>query len=131
MQDNNEIYQFMKANSLTDKDEKTFLNEYSNPKKAKELYSFFQANKLTDKDETSFYDTYLKKKEHSQSSATKLPFQNQQASSVNQVGNVLSGGVLQEFDEAKIPKDANPARLRSKVRKTGLYARRIRPRAPS
>lgn len=59
----NEIYKFMKANSLTDKDEKTFLNEYSNPQKAKEVYSFFKENNLTDRDETSFYDTYLKKKE--------------------------------------------------------------------
>jgi hypothetical protein len=106
MQDNNEIYQFMKANSLTDKDEKTFLNEYANPQKAKELYSFFQANKLTDKDENSFYDTYLKKKEPSLSSATKLPLPNQQVSSANQIGNVLSGGVLQQFDETKAPKES-------------------------
>jgi len=71
----NEIYKFMKANSLTDKDEKTFLNEYSNPQKAKEVYSFFKENNLTDRDETSFYDTYLKKKEPtpSQSSNTQLP----------------------------------------------------------
>lgn len=73
MQDQNDIYQFMKANNLTDKDEKTFLNDYSNPQKAKELYSFFQANKLTDKDETSFYDTYLKKKEPSQSLVGESP----------------------------------------------------------
>ena len=62
MQDN-EIYKFMKANGLTDKDQATFLNEYSNPKKAKEVFDFFKANQLTDKDETSFYDTYLKKKD--------------------------------------------------------------------
>jgi len=59
----NEIYQFLKANKLTDKDESTFLNEYSDSTKAKELYGFFEANKLTDKDFNQFYDTYLKKKE--------------------------------------------------------------------
>jgi hypothetical protein len=103
MQDNNEIYQFMKANSLTDKDEKTFLNEYSNPQKAKELYSFFQANKLTDKDETSFYDTYLKKKEPSQSSATKLPLPNQPINPLQQGANIVGGGVISDIS-AKAPK---------------------------
>ena len=59
----NPIYQFMKSNNLTDKDEKTFLNEYSDPKKAQELHSFMKSNNLTDKDSSSFYDTYLKKKD--------------------------------------------------------------------
>ena len=58
----NPIYQFMKTNNLTDKDEKTFLNEYSDPKKAQELHTFMKDNDLTDKDSASFYDTYLKKK---------------------------------------------------------------------
>ncbi|MCE9537888.1 MAG: hypothetical protein K8R85_01540, partial [Bacteroidetes bacterium] len=89
MQDNNEIYQFMKANSLTDKDEKTFLNEYSNPQKAKELYSFFQANKLTDKDESSFFDTYLKKKESIPSSSLDL----QSQSLLQEGGKALSGEI--------------------------------------
>lgn len=59
----NKIYDFLKANKLTDKDQQTFLKEYSDSAKAKELYGFFQANQLTDKDFNSFYDTYLKKKE--------------------------------------------------------------------
>ena len=58
----NNIYDFLKANKLTDKDQQTFLKEYSDSAKAKELYGFFQANQLTDKDFNSFYDTYLKKK---------------------------------------------------------------------
>ncbi len=62
----NPIYQFLKENNLTDKDEKTFEKDYSDSTKAKELYGFFQENKLTDKDFNSFYDTYLKKKEPSQ-----------------------------------------------------------------
>ena len=63
MPDKNPIYDFLKANNLTDKDEATFLREYSDSAKAKELYSFFETNKLTDKDFNGFYDTYLKKKE--------------------------------------------------------------------
>ena len=59
----NKIYDFLKANKLTDKDQQTFLKEYSDSAKAKELYGFFQANQLTDKNFNSFYDTYLKKKE--------------------------------------------------------------------
>jgi hypothetical protein len=62
----NPIYQFLKENNLTTKDEKTFERDYSDSAKAKELYGFFQENKLTEKDFNSFYDTYLKKKEPSQ-----------------------------------------------------------------
>lgn len=61
----NPIYNFLKANKLTEKDEATFLREYSDSAKAKQLHGFFQANKLTDKDFNSFYDNYLKKKEPS------------------------------------------------------------------
>jgi hypothetical protein len=59
----NPIYDFLKANGLTDKDEATFLKEYSDSTKAKELHGFFSANKLTDKDFNSFYGEYLKKKD--------------------------------------------------------------------
>jgi hypothetical protein len=70
----NPIYQFMKTNNLTDKDEKTFLNEYSDSKKAQELHTFMKDNDLTDKDSASFYDTYLKKKDGTTiSGLTKLP----------------------------------------------------------
>jgi hypothetical protein len=62
MPDQNSIYNFMKSNNLTDLDEKTFINKYSAPDKAKEIYSFMASNKLTDLDETKFYDKYLKKK---------------------------------------------------------------------
>lgn len=62
MPDQNSIYNFMKSNNLTDLDEKTFINKYSAPDKAKEIYSFMASNKLTDLDESKFYDKYLKKK---------------------------------------------------------------------
>jgi len=62
MPDQNSIYNFMKSNNLTDLDEKTFVNKYSAPDKAKEIYSFMASNKLTDLDESKFYDKYLKKK---------------------------------------------------------------------
>ena len=58
----NEIYKFLRENNLTQKDENSFLKEYSNPNKAKELFGFFEQNQLTQKDFNSFYDTYLKKK---------------------------------------------------------------------
>ena len=62
MPDQNPIYDFMKSNKLTDLDEKTFINKYSAPDKAKEIYTFMAENKLTDLDESKFYDKYLKKK---------------------------------------------------------------------
>jgi hypothetical protein len=74
----NPIWEFMKSNNLTDKDEKSFLNEYSSPKKADELFSFMKTNDLTDKDSASFYDTYLKKKDGTTiSGLTELPSQSQ------------------------------------------------------
>jgi len=74
MLDQNPIYDFMKSNNLTDLDEKTFINKYSAPDKAKEIYSFMASNKLTDLDETKFYDKYLKKKVGGEeSSLTELP----------------------------------------------------------
>lgn len=59
----NEIYKFLKDNNLTQKDEASFLKEYSDSAKAKELYGFMQGNGLTSKDFNSFYDTYFKKKD--------------------------------------------------------------------
>lgn len=102
MQDN-EIYKFMKANGLTDKDQATFLNEYSNPQKAKEVFDFFKANKLTDKDETSFYDTYLKKKDTpSPLSATpsRLPKISEQVSPLQQGVNIVGGGVIGDISKS-------------------------------
>lgn len=58
----NPIYDFLKANGLTDKDEATFLKEYGDSTKAKQLHQFFQENKLTDKGFDDFYGSYLKKK---------------------------------------------------------------------
>ena len=74
MPDQNPIYDFLKSNKLTDLDEKSFVNKYSAPDKAKEIYSFFVENKLTDLDSAGFYDKYLKKKVGGEeSSLTKSP----------------------------------------------------------
>lgn len=117
MQDN-EIYKFMKANGLTDKDQATFLNEYSNPKKAKEVFDFFKANQLTDKDETSFYDTYLKKKEPIISSATpsRLPKISEQVSPLQQGANIVSGGVIGDISKT-VPKSKVPQSIAEGVQK--------------
>lgn len=58
----NEIYKFLKENNLTQLDEKSFINKYSAPEKAKEIHSFFVENDLTQLDSAGFYDKYLKKK---------------------------------------------------------------------
>lgn len=55
----NPIYDFLKKNNLTDKDESSFTKEYSDPNKLKELYGFFQQNKLTDKDYNTFSSEYF------------------------------------------------------------------------
>jgi len=63
MEQQNPIFKFFSENKLTDLDEKSFLNAYSKPEKAKEIHSFMVENKLTDLDESKFFDQYLKKKE--------------------------------------------------------------------
>lgn len=48
------VYQFLKDNGLTTKDEKTFNKEYSSSEKQKELYKFMKENELTTKDFNTF-----------------------------------------------------------------------------
>lgn len=55
----NTIYTFLKANNLTVKNEKEFVEEYAqNTDKQKMLYNFFQENDLTTLDEESFFRKY-------------------------------------------------------------------------
>lgn len=64
--DSNPIYKFMKDNGLTQKDEATFVSEYSNPQKSAELHKFMTDNGLTTKGADDFYSEYFsgsKKKE--------------------------------------------------------------------
>ena len=68
-----EIYNFLKENGLTQKDEASFVKEYSDPKKAAELHKFFTDNGLTQKDSAAFYDNYFnpsKKKDTQYSSVS-------------------------------------------------------------
>jgi hypothetical protein len=55
----NPIYKFMKENGLTQKDETTFLSEYSDPNKAAQLHKFMVDNKLTTKGADDFYNEYF------------------------------------------------------------------------
>jgi hypothetical protein len=95
----NDIYNFLKENNLTQKDEKSFLEEYSNPEKAKELFGFFQSNELTKKDFNSFYDTYLKKKEPSISSSGKLPLL-QETNPLQQGDYITSGKIITDASKS-------------------------------
>ena len=75
LQEENQIYKFMKSNNLTDLNEGEFLTKYSAPNKAKEIHSFMVSNKLTDLDESKFYDSYLKKKDQGVSLSVSSPTQ--------------------------------------------------------
>lgn len=55
----NPIYKFMKENGLTQKDEATFVSEYSNPQKSAELHKFMTDNGLTTKGADDFYNQYF------------------------------------------------------------------------
>ena len=70
----NPIYDFLKTNNLTSKDESSFLSEYSSPEKAKELHGFFVNNNLTTKGFDDFYGEYFKvKKKDFQGFSQELP----------------------------------------------------------
>lgn len=71
--DTNPIYDFLKQNGLTQKDEASFLQEYSDSAKAQELHKFFQDNNLTQKGFDEFYGTYLKKKDGGSVSSPSVP----------------------------------------------------------
>ena len=64
-----EIYNYFKANKLTDLDANSFYKSYSDPSKSKELWSYLKQNNMTDLDENAFHSSYfgVKKKEVSQS----------------------------------------------------------------
>lgn len=72
MEQENPIFKYLKENQMTDLDEKSFLDKYSNPQKAKEIHSFMVENELTDLDEKKFFDAYLKKKEPASSAVPNL-----------------------------------------------------------
>lgn len=55
------VYNFLKQNGFTQKDEQTFMHEYSdNPGKVQKVYTFFKINGFTQKDSATFYNTYFK-----------------------------------------------------------------------
>lgn len=62
------LYSYLKNNNLTDLDENTFYNKYSDPNKSKEIHSYLKQNNMTDLDASSFHSSYFgtpKKKEPS------------------------------------------------------------------
>jgi hypothetical protein len=64
-----EIYNYFKANKLTDLDANSFYKSYSDPSKSKELWSYLKQNNMTDLDANAFHSSYfgVKKKAASQS----------------------------------------------------------------
>ena len=64
-----ELYKYLKGSGMTDLDENSFYNKYSDPANSKELWSYLKNSKMTDLDENSFHASYFggKKKEVSQS----------------------------------------------------------------
>jgi hypothetical protein len=109
MQDNNEIYKFMKANNLTQLDEKAFIDKYSAPEKAKEVHSFMVENNLTKLDSAGFYDKYLKKKASGVASVpteskSQLPSYLEQGKKMAQTGFATPQIVSEDVKTRKEPK---------------------------
>src|SRR6056297_8186 len=63
MEDQNPIYEYLKEQGMTDLDEQSFLDKYSQPENAKEVYSYIKEQDMTDLSEEDFTSKYLKKKD--------------------------------------------------------------------
>jgi hypothetical protein len=117
----NEIFKFLKTNNLTDKDEKTFLTEYSDSSKAKELHTFMQSNDLTDKDFNSFYDTYLKKKGDTPSQSLVTPY----PSPLQETNKLATGEILSDISKGVSKQEALTQEEKPKQKKQEHYGQFI------
>lgn len=64
-----ELYKYLKGSGMTDLDENSFYNKYSDPTKSKEIWSYLKQNKMTDLDANAFHASYFdvkKKRNHNQ-----------------------------------------------------------------
>jgi hypothetical protein len=86
----NPIYKFMRDNDLTQLDEKSFLDKYSDPNEALKIHKFMVDNNLTETPSTDFYNQYFKKKEAavSPSSAGQLPSQETESVAYGPMGAI-------------------------------------------
>ena len=57
-----QLYNYLKENGLTDLDANTFFSKYSDQGKAQEVWSYLKDQGMTDLDANSFYSSYFKKK---------------------------------------------------------------------
>lgn len=101
----NPIYKFMKDNGLTQKDEATFVSEYSNPQKSAELHKFMTENGLTTKDANQFYNEYfagVKKKEGTQP-ASGQPVQQPGQPSAPSFGQKITEKIVNSAAGTQVP----------------------------
>jgi hypothetical protein len=57
-----QLYNYLKENGLTDLDANTFFSKYSDQGKSQEVWSYLKDQGMTDLDANSFYSSYFKKK---------------------------------------------------------------------
>jgi ribosomal protein L19E len=65
-----QLYNYLKENGLTDLDANTFFSKYSDQGKAKEVWSYLNNKGMTDLDADSFYSSYFKKKSQGTTAST-------------------------------------------------------------
>jgi len=71
----NPIYKFIRENQLTELDEKSFLDKYSDPQEAGKIYSFMKENKLTELEDSAFYSKYLSPQQQAPTTIQEQPVQ--------------------------------------------------------
>jgi hypothetical protein len=54
-----ELYSYLKSQNMTDLDENTFINKYSDPSKSAEIHSYLKSQNMTDLDASSFHSSYF------------------------------------------------------------------------
>jgi len=99
----NPIYKFMKDNGLTQKDEATFVSEYSNPQKSAELHKFMTDNGLTTKGADDFYSQYFNPSKKKVSTDSSEPAEQRGEPSAPSFGQKITEKITNSASQTQVP----------------------------
>jgi hypothetical protein len=99
----NPIYKFMKENGLTQKDEATFVSEYSNPQKSAEIHRFMTDNGLTSKNYEEFYNEYFNPSKKKVSTGSSEPAGQPGKPSAPSFGQKVTEKIANSASQTQIP----------------------------
>jgi hypothetical protein len=93
----------MKDNGLTQKDEATFLSEYSDPNKSAQLHKFMVDNQLTTKGSDDFYNEYFSPSKKKVSTDSSAPYGQPTQPSAPSFGQKITEKIVNSASETQVP----------------------------